>query len=84
MLLQLRRALATYVDSDHSVNVSADEVWPANGSNEVLQQLLQAFGGPGRTALGFEPTYSMHRLIARGTGTTYWSQSRAADFSLSG
>ena len=41
-------------------------MWAANGSNEMLQQLLQAFGGPGRTALGFDPTYSMHRLITRG------------------
>ena len=63
--------------------MSTDQVWPANGSNEVLQQVLQAFGGPDRTALGFEPTYSMHRLIARGTGTTYVNHSRASDFSLS-
>ena len=41
------------------------QVWAANGSNEVIQQICQAFGGPGRTALGFEPSYSMHRLIAR-------------------
>ena len=46
-----------------------DQVWAANGSNEIIQQLLQAFGGPGRTALGFEPSYSMHPIIARGTGT---------------
>lgn len=78
----LRRALATYVSRASSVMVGPDEVWPANGSNEVLQQLLQAFGGPGRTALGFEPTYSMHRLIARGTGTTYLESARAADFTL--
>ena len=44
-------------------------MWAANGSNEVLQQVLQAFGGPGRTALGFEPSYSMHPLLAAGTGT---------------
>ena len=43
------------------------QVWAANGSNEVIQQLLQAFGGPGRTAIGFEPSYSMHPLIARAT-----------------
>ena len=45
------------------------QVWAANGSNEVLQQLLQAFGGAGRTALGFTPSYSMHPIIAAGTGT---------------
>ena len=45
------------------------QVWAANGSNEVQQQLLQAFGGPGRTAMGFSPSYSMHPLLAAGTGT---------------
>jgi histidinol-phosphate aminotransferase len=44
-------------------------VWPANGSNEVIQTLLLAFGGPGRSALVFEPTYGMHSHIARVTGT---------------
>jgi histidinol-phosphate aminotransferase len=43
--------------------------WAANGSNEVLQQLLQAYGGPGRSCLVVEPTYAMHALIARATGT---------------
>ena len=42
-------------------------MWAANGSNEIIQQLLQAFGGAGRTALGFEPTYSMHWLICQST-----------------
>jgi histidinol-phosphate aminotransferase len=44
-------------------------VWPANGSNEVIQTVLLAFGGPGRRALLFEPTYGMHSHIARVTGT---------------
>jgi histidinol-phosphate aminotransferase len=57
-------------------------VWAANGSNEVLQQLLQAFGGPGRTALGFAPTYSMHELIAQGTGTRWLPVERLAGFRL--
>jgi histidinol-phosphate aminotransferase len=48
----------------------------------VLQQVLQAFGGWGRTALGFEPTYSMHRLISRGTGTRYQAVQRRGDFTL--
>ncbi len=81
--VELRTALASYVTSITGTDVATDQVWPANGSNEVLQQVLQAFGGPDRTALGFEPTYSMHRLIARGTGTSYLSHSRAPDFSLS-
>ena len=55
-------------------------MWAANGSNEVMQQLLQAFGGPGRTALGFAPTYSMHPLIAAGTGTALDRAPRDPDF----
>jgi histidinol-phosphate aminotransferase len=75
--LDLRAELATYVAH------RADGVWAANGSNEVLQQLCQAFGGAGRTALGFEPSYSMHPLIATGTGMRWVAAQRAADFSLS-
>jgi histidinol-phosphate aminotransferase len=63
--------------------LSAAEVWAANGSNEVLQQLFQAFAGPGRAVLGFTPSYSMHTLIARGVGSTFVDGRRAADFSLS-
>ena len=46
-------------------------MWAGNGSNEVLQHLLQAFGGPGRTALGFTPAYSMHPIISETVGTTW-------------
>ena len=59
------------------------EVWAANGSNEVLQQLFQAFAGPGRSVLGFTPSYSMHALIARGVGSAFVDGRRAADFTLS-
>jgi histidinol-phosphate aminotransferase len=59
------------------------QVWAANGSNEVLQQLFQAFAGPGRSVLGFNPSYSMHPLIARGVGSTFVDGHRAADFTLS-
>ncbi len=58
------------------------QLWAANGSNEVLQQICQAFGGPGRTALGFGPSYTMHRLIALGTNTRWADAGRSADFSL--
>src|SRR5271167_743206 len=57
-------------------------LWAANGSNEVIQQLLQAFGGPGRRALGFEPGYSMHPLIARVTCTEWVAADRDEDFGL--
>ena len=53
------------------VPVTPEQVWAGNGSNEVLLHLLQAFGGPGRTALGFTPAYSMHPIITRTTGTTW-------------
>ena len=62
--------------------LSEANVWAANGSNEVLQQILQAFGGPGRSALGFEPSYSMHPIIASGTRTEWVPAPRRADFTL--
>ncbi|HQG16228.1 MAG TPA: histidinol-phosphate transaminase [Ornithinibacter sp.] len=66
----LREALAAYLLRSGTV-VSAEQVWAGNGSNEVLLHLLQAFGGPGRTALGFTPAYSMHPIITTTTGTTW-------------
>jgi histidinol-phosphate aminotransferase len=76
--LELRSRLAAYVG--HGINV--EQEWAANGSNEILQQLLMAFGGAGRTALGFLPSYAMHNLIARATGTQWLSVFRSDDFSL--
>ncbi|MCZ2527620.1 histidinol-phosphate transaminase [Streptomyces sp. HB2AG] len=80
--VELRTELAKYLTRTAGHEVTAANVWAANGSNEVLQQLLQAFGGPGRTAMGFEPSYSMHALISRGTGTGWVSGPRAADFTI--
>lgn len=80
--VELRTGLAAYLTKTAGHPVALDNVWAANGSNEVIQQLLQTFGGPGRTALGFEPSYSMHALIARGTGTGWISGPRGEDFSL--
>ncbi len=74
--IELRSALAGYVA--HGVTV--DQVWAANGSNEVLQQVLQAFGGPGRTLMGFPPTYSMYPLLAAGTQTAYIAGVRGDDY----
>jgi histidinol-phosphate aminotransferase len=68
---ELRTALAGYLTSTSGVQVTPEEVWAGNGSNEVLQHLLQAFGGPGRTALGFTPAYSMHPIISETVGTTW-------------
>jgi histidinol-phosphate aminotransferase len=75
----LREALANYIQR----GVSPAQIWAANGSNEVLQHIFQAFGGPGRTAMGFVPTYSMYPLIAEGTGTHYISIQRADRYELS-
>lgn len=68
---ELRTALADYLTATSGVEVAPDEVWAGNGSNEVLQHLLQAFGGPGRTALGFTPAYSMHPIISETVGTRW-------------
>ncbi|MEJ3404936.1 histidinol-phosphate transaminase [Rathayibacter sp. YIM 133350] len=76
---ELREALARYLGN----GITADQIWAANGSNEVLQHILQAFGGPGRTLLGFAPTYSMYPLLASGTGTAWIGAERDADFELS-
>jgi histidinol-phosphate aminotransferase len=80
--VELRAGLAAYLTRTAGHPVGVDQVWAANGSNEVIQQLLQAFGGPGRTAIGFEPSYSMHALISRGTGTGWISGPRTEDFTI--
>ncbi|MEY4533074.1 MAG: hypothetical protein RI926_843 [Actinomycetota bacterium] len=75
----LRVALADYLGH----GLEAENIWAANGSNEVIQQLLQAFGGPGRSVLAFPPTYSMHSIIAAGTGTQWIPAQRDAEFEIS-
>lgn len=75
----LREAFANYLGN----GLTADQIWAANGSNEVLQHILQAFAGPGRTAMGFGPTYSMYPLLTRATGAQWIAGDRAADYSLS-
>ena len=78
----LRTDLARYLSTAAGTAVGVDNVWAANGSNEILQQLLQAFGGPGRSAIGFVPSYSMHPIISDGTQTEWLVAHRAGDFSL--
>jgi histidinol-phosphate aminotransferase len=70
----LRTDLAQYLGH----GLTADQVWAGNGSNEVLQHLLQAFGGPRRRALGFTPGYSMHPIIATSAGTEWVDGRRGA------
>ncbi|HEX6686915.1 MAG TPA: histidinol-phosphate transaminase [Candidatus Limnocylindrales bacterium] len=74
--VELRKDLAAYLGAEQ------EGVWAANGSNEVQQQLLQAFAGPGRVALGFGPAYSMHPLLAVGTATTWVDGGRGDEFEL--
>ena len=62
--------------------VGPEQVFAANGSNEVLQTVLLTYGGPGRTAVVWEPTYALHSHIARMTGTGVSEGERAADFSV--
>jgi len=76
--MSLRAELAAYLGH----GLTARQVWAANGSNEIIQQLLQVFGGHGRSALGFEPSYAMHPLISRATGTRWISGAREDDFGL--
>ncbi len=74
----LREDLANYVGH----GVSAANIWVANGSNEIQQQVLLAFGGPSRTAMGFTPSYSMHPLLAKATATGWIDGHRTRDFQL--
>lgn len=78
----LRTDLAAYLTAATGVALDAANLWAANGSNEILQQVLQAFGGPGRRAVGFEPSYSMHPIIAGGTRTEWLPAPRRPDFTL--
>ena len=76
--MSLRSALAGYLGH----GLSAEQLWAANGSNEVIQQIFQAFGGPGRKAMGFGPTYSMYSIIARGADTDYVDAPRGERYEL--
>jgi histidinol-phosphate aminotransferase len=80
--LALRGDLAGYLKAFEKVDVDPARVWAANGSNEVMHQLLLAFGGPGRAVLGFAPTYSMYPQYCRDTFTAYQTVERNADFTL--
>lgn len=74
----LREALAEYLGH----GLEAAQIWAGNGSNEVLQHIMQAFAGPGRTVFGFAPTYSMYPLIAQGTGARWAMGERESDYTL--
>ena len=76
----LRTKLADYINELSGTKFSADNIWAANGSNEIIQSIFLAFAqGP---VLGFTPSYSMHPLIAKVTGAQWIDGKRNADFSL--
>ncbi|GAA5025399.1 histidinol-phosphate transaminase [Microbacterium fluvii] len=74
----LREGFADYLGH----GLSRDQIWAANGSNEVLQHVLMAFAGPGRTAFGFAPTYSMYPLLTRATGAEWIAGTRGHDYTI--
>lgn len=78
--LQLRTGLAGFLNEGSGQSLRAEQIWAANGSNEIIQSLFLAFGG--QKALGFAPSYSMHPLIARVTGTPWIAGLRRGDFSI--
>ncbi len=77
---ELRESLAQFLNKLSGTTLTVDQLWAANGSNEIIQSLFLAFGGRG--TLGFTPSYSMHPLIARVAGTQWHTGKRNTDFSL--
>ncbi len=77
---QLRSALATYMNEGSGTTLGAQNIWAANGSNEIIQSIFLAFGSG--AAIGFTPSYSMHPLIAKVAGTTWINGQRNSDFSF--
>lgn len=80
--MDLRKELADYLALESGVSIPAEEMWAANGSNEVMLHLLLAFGGPGRTVLSWTPTYSMYPEYARDTLTRWVAGPRREDFTI--
>ncbi|MDO5025865.1 MAG: histidinol-phosphate transaminase [Trueperella sp.] len=78
----LRTDLAAYLAEESGVQLDITQLWAANGSNEVMLHILQAFAGPGRTVASFLPSYSMYPEYARDVHSTWVAGQRNADFSL--
>ncbi|MEY3858692.1 MAG: hypothetical protein RL568_122 [Actinomycetota bacterium] len=77
---KLRTDLAAYINELSGTKFSAENIWAANGSNEIIQSIFLAFGQG--SVLGFTPSYSMHPLIAKTTGAQWIDGKRNSDFSL--
>ena len=80
--IELRTELAKYLNSTTGMNLGVDQIWAANGSNEIIQTLFLAFAGAGVNSLGFTPSYSMHENISRSTGTNWIVADRLSDFNI--
>lgn len=78
--IALRASLANYINKKNGTSFTIDNLWPANGSNEIIQSIFLAFGSS--SALGFTPSYSMHPLIANVAQVNWIAGKRNADFSL--
>ncbi len=76
----LRTKLANYINEQGATKFSEENIWAANGSNEIIQSIFLAFAQG--SVLGFTPSYSMHPLIAKTTGALWIDGKRNADFSL--
>ncbi|MFT8357722.1 histidinol-phosphate transaminase [Bifidobacterium aquikefiri] len=80
--IKLRQAFCDYLAYESGTRLGVEQLWGANGSNEIMLQIFQAFGGPGRTALGCDPTYSMYPEYARDTFTSWKVIHRKGDFTI--
>lgn len=78
----LREALAGYVKRESGLDFPVEQIWAANGSNEVMSQLLGAYAGPGRTVLGTEYSYSMYPEYVRNAHSKYVTVPRQSDWNL--
>lgn len=79
---QLRHDLANYMHQESGVKIDPQHIWAANGSNELMTELLQAYGGASRDAITFVPSYSMYPEYALITGTNFHRGSREHDYHI--
>ena len=80
--LRLREDLADYLAGESGVRLTSGQIWAANSSNEVMDHVMAAFGGPGRFALSFPPTYSMYPQYSRESFTSLIEVARDEDFRI--
>ena len=80
--IDLRKELSDYLYEESGVRVEAQQIWAANGSNEVMMQILNAFAGPKRNVLYFAPTYSMYPEDARNIYSNYIVGERTENFQI--